>query len=91
MNANLKKFMAQVNSKIEFDLQIWTFSSQNLKCHSKDEMCPMKFCTIFILADFWVFKQNLEYMAEVLGQGVGTKGFDHFDYGFDHGKGCWLS
>jgi hypothetical protein len=39
----------------------------------------MKFCTTFILADFLVFRQKLENVAKVLGQGVDIKGFDHFD------------
>jgi hypothetical protein len=50
-----------------------------LKCHSKDEMCPKKFCTTFILIDFLVLRQKLENVAKVLGQGVDIKGFDHFD------------
>jgi hypothetical protein len=44
-NANLQVFMPRVNIKSEFDWQIWTFSTQNLKCHLEDEMCSWKFCT----------------------------------------------
>jgi hypothetical protein len=65
--------MARVNSKRRFDLQILTLSTQNLKCHSKDEMCPTKFCTTFISADFLVFRQNLKNVAKVLRR-VGIKG-----------------
>jgi hypothetical protein len=79
LNANLKNFMDRVNSKMWFDLQIWTLSTQNLKCHSKDEMCLKKFYTTFILVDFLVLRQKLENVAKVLGQRVDIKGFDHFD------------
>jgi hypothetical protein len=61
-NANLQIFMPRVNSKSEFDWQIWTFSTQNLKCHPEDEMCSWK---SFILADFLLFRQNLENAAKV--------------------------
>jgi hypothetical protein len=42
----------------------------------------------FYISSFRVFRQKLENVAKVLGQGVDINGFDHFDYGFDHGKGC---
>jgi hypothetical protein len=72
-------FMARVNSKTEFDLNFWAISSLILKCHSEDEMCPMKNNTSSILFDFWVFKQNLENVAKVPGTGVDIKGFDYVD------------
>jgi hypothetical protein len=66
------------NSKNRFDLQIWTFSSPNLKCQPEDEMCPSQIYTTFILAEFWVFRQKLENVAKILGYGIDIKGFDHF-------------
>jgi hypothetical protein len=74
-NANFRIFMPRVNSDPKFDWQFCTFSTQNLKCHPEDEMCPWKFCTIFILVDFLVFRQNLENVSKVPDQHMDIKGF----------------
>jgi hypothetical protein len=75
-NANLEIYMARVNSEKMFDLQICTPSIQNWKCQPKDDLCPTKFCTTFILVEFWVFRQKLENAAKVLEWDMDIQEFD---------------